>query len=132
METKVTQANVLPRVSSAWISNNISRTAPHDHPTTQRPGPPWAQGYRITNFRSWSRQEKNATQILKFVILSKQLYMYTKAENDSLCKVGYRWNNSMNCILSGMEETLFCLAMDGNSAPDPTVPSEPNGNFPQS
>lgn len=38
IEIKGTQVKVLPRASSDWISNNISRPAPHDAPTTERRG----------------------------------------------------------------------------------------------
>lgn len=66
-----------------------------------------------------------------FGILSEQLYKYTKAGNDSRCSADYSWDNPTEYILNGMGETLFRLAMDGNSVTNLTVLSAPNGIFPQ-
>ncbi|KAH6611856.1 hypothetical protein C7974DRAFT_85820 [Boeremia exigua] len=131
IEIRGTQVSVLPKTSSQWVSNNISRTAPHDAPTSERPGPLWALGYMATYFGSWSGWEANATQMSTFGILSEQLYLYTKQGNDSLCISDYRWSNPTDYVLNGMGQTLFRLAMNGNSATNLTVLSAPNGIFPQ-
>ncbi|KAF3033157.1 hypothetical protein E8E12_004302 [Didymella heteroderae] len=131
IEVKGTQVHVLPRASSQWTSNNISRTLPHDQLTTERPGPLWALGYMYTYFGSYSGWEANATMMSTFGILSEQLYKYTKAGNHSQCTADYSWDNPTEYILNGMGETLFRLAMNGNSVTNLTVLSAPNGIFPQ-
>ena len=131
IEVKGTQVTVLPRTSSEWISNNISRTEPHDTPTLERPGPLWALGYMATYFGSWSGWEANATQMSTFGILSEQLFIYTPQGNSSLCTSDYRWSSPTDYVLNGMGETLFRLAMNGNSVTNLTVNSAPNGIFPQ-
>lgn len=131
IEVKGTQVKVLPRTSSEWISNNISRTEPHDATTLERPGPLWALGYMATYFGSWSGWEANATQMSTFGILSEQLFIYTPQGNSSLCTSDYRWSSPTDYVLNGMGETLFRLAMNGNSVTNLTVHSAPNGIFPQ-
>lgn len=131
IEIEGTQVTVLPRVPSEWTSTNISHTPPHDAPTTERPGPLWALGYMATYFGSWSGWEANATQMTTFGILSEQLYIYTKLGDDSLCTSKYMWSNPTDYVLNGMGETLFRLAMNGNSVTNLNVLSAPNGIFPQ-
>lgn len=131
IEIKGTEVSVLPRTTSEWVSKNISHTAPHDTPSTERPGPLWALGYMATYFGSWSGWEANATQMSTFGILSEQLYIYTKQGNSSQCTADYRWSNPTDYVLNGMAETLFRLAINGNSMTNLTVLSSPNGIFPQ-
>ncbi|KAJ8105968.1 hypothetical protein OPT61_g9852 [Boeremia exigua] len=131
VEVKGTQVKVLPRASSEWVSNNISRTAPHDTKSTERPGPLWALGYMSTYFGSWSGWEANATMMSTFGILTEQLYIYTPQGNESACTADYRWSNPTEYILNGMGETLFRLAMNGNSVTNGTVLASPGGIFPQ-
>ena len=131
IEVNGTQVTVLPRPSSEWTSNNISRAEPHDAPTAKRPGPLWALGYMTTYFGSWSGWEANSTQMSTFGILSEQLFIYTPQGNSSLCTSDYKWSNPTDYILNGMGETLFRLAMNGNSITNLTVLSAPNGIFPQ-
>lgn len=131
IEVKGTQVHVLPRRSSEWTSNNISRALPYDGKTTERPGPIWALGYMYTYFGSYSGWQANATMMSTFGILSEQVYKYMKAGNDSQCTADYRWDNPTEYVLNGMGETLFRLAMNGNSVTNLTVLSAPDGIFPQ-
>ena len=131
IEVKGTQVTVLPRPSSEWTSNNISRTETHDAPTAKRPGPLWALGYMATYFGSWSGWEANSTQMLTFGILSEQLFIYTPQGNSSLCISDYKWSNRTDYILNGMGVILFRLAMNGDFVTNLTVLSAPNGIFPQ-
>lgn len=131
IEVKGTQVTVLPRASSEWVSNNISHTAAQDATSTGLPGPLWALGYMVTYFGSYSGWRANATQMATFGILTEQLYIYTHQGNSSQCSSDYRWSNPTNYILNGMGETLFRLAMNGNSVTNMTVLSSPEGVFPQ-
>ena len=84
IEVNGTQVTVLPKPSSEWTSNNISRAEPHNAPTAKRPGPLWALGCMGTYFGSGSGWEANSTQMLTFGILSEQLFIYTPQGNSSL------------------------------------------------
>ena len=127
---KDTEVTVLPRTSSEWISNNISRTEPHDAPIIERPCSLWTFGYMATYFGSWSGWEANATQMSTFGILSEQLFIYMPQRNSSLCTANYRWSSPTDYVFNGIGETMFRLAMNRNSVTNLTVNSAPNGIFP--